>query len=521
MVVPPTPTACHDRDNDPTDASPNCTAPATIVGSSTVLSNGASTRLRSDTFLVTDNDLAPTSPIPAKFPSLVLDEEAESSFMTMYLDFVFPFLFPHYRPSVLDCGRHWLHHLVKGNDAVYHTSICLGAYFFTARIDSAYSGSEHNSYKDLVWEQLGKQTHAAIKTVQNEVNKIRCQGVGASLVQSARAMEGIIHMLIFEVMVGKSLDWNINLDATFVLFTDILTYPGKGSPQANLEAVLAMMGRSSWAALNFINPVPNTADQSALRFFTGILLFIDIVSSTALGQPPRLHTYHDNLLGQMHTQYDRIELDTIVGCQNWVLAAIGDISALDAWKKEAGHAGALSVVDLVRRSESISRALEQGLAQLDRIGADPTLPFDTAAEAYDDSLGLSPSTHRARITVTKIWALAACIYLSTVVSGWQPASHTVSQRVSQALDLFRGVPSAAQLRSLAWPLCVVGCLATAEQEQEFRKIVAVVGEFRVLGTIEEVLLTVEAVWKRRETLVRERWDLTKCLSVLGKPVLLI
>lgn len=489
---------------------------ASVVGSNTASWYDTDTPFGSDTAPTTNDDPMPSSPAAPGFPTVNFDDEAETTFTMMYLDFVFPFLFPHYRPSVIDCGRHWVLDVLKRNTAVFHASISLTAYFFSLKLDATPPGRSHARCKTLVWDQLMKQTDKAIQTTASDIENIRRQGAGASLVESVRAMESIIQVLIFEVAVKKTLDWNMHLEPALALFSDILTRHMEGLSQPGLDGILNNLGRPSWAAMNFINPAPSTPAQSAFRFFAGLLLFIDIISSTALEQPPRLRAFHDNLLGGSHSsQYGPIELDTIVGCQNWVLVAIGDIAALDAWKKAATRSGTLSVVDLVRRSESISQVLDHGLSQLGAVRTTPSRTFYNTEEEYYGIVEHEGAFQSLHLNNTRVWVLAATIYLSIVVSGWQPSNHAVRDSVLQALVLFRGLPSAAHLRALAWPLWVVGCLASVEQEQEFRDLIIGAGELRVLGTLGEVLRTVEAVWQRRQALEGQVWDLTKCLRIFG------
>lgn len=49
----------------------------------------------------------------------------------VYLDCVFPFLFPFYRPSLLETGRQWLLGSVTQKEVSFHTAASLSAYFFS------------------------------------------------------------------------------------------------------------------------------------------------------------------------------------------------------------------------------------------------------------------------------------------------------------------------------------------------------------------------------------------------------
>ena len=57
-------------------------------------------------------------------------DDRDLNMVVMYLDFVFPFLFPYYRPRLMDAGRGWLLVLFTRNKALLHTSLSLSSLFF-------------------------------------------------------------------------------------------------------------------------------------------------------------------------------------------------------------------------------------------------------------------------------------------------------------------------------------------------------------------------------------------------------
>lgn len=177
------------------------------------------------------------------------------------------------------------------------------------------------------------------------------------------------------------------------------------------------------------------------------------------------------------------------------------------------NTGSLDVVELVRRSEMISQTLNQGLSRLD---------------GQQDHCGLHSfrynrsTTTTSSVAATKIWVHAARIYLTIIVSGWQPSNPDIRQGVSEALKLLQIVTSVSHLRSLAWPLCVAGCMAEAgEQEQNFRELFADMGDMRAMGPLSETQNIVEKIWQNRDSVDRETWDLAFCFRILGTPVLLV
>ncbi len=456
--------------------------------------------------------------------SLNLGKGVELGFVMIYLDYVFPFLFPFYRPPLLETGRHWLLSLLCQNEVSFHTAASLSSYFFQVVLQDGRQDVQ-DSCKALVWRQLMGQIDMAFTKIQQGIEDINRRGVQAALMESAHVLGEIIQLLFMEVTVRRNANWTIHLIPALVLFEDIFKYHGTLSSQPNLDLLLRQMHPPFvTTGMAHTKPLPNTADQSALFFFMAILLFIDIVSSTALEQPPRLQRYHLHLLSSHPAAETSVSLEAFVGCQNWVFLAISDISTLNAWKKNAKRVGNLSVIDLVNRAQPICQALEKGLMGLD---ANTTSGHSTVTAAgrldgYYTRLEGRTTDQASIKTATRAWAHAANIYLSVVLSGWQPGCTDVQINVAKVLTHLQGVvESPAQLRSLAWPLCVAGCLALPSQEQEVRCIVASMGELGVFGTMSEARDILEAVWSSRNTLDRDAWDIDACLRILGSPALLV
>lgn len=447
-------------------------------------------------------------------PGLTTDEEAEVNFTIIYLDNVFPFLFPFYRPSILDNGRHWVLHLLRRNSVVLHAALSLSSYFFAVALDHAHLGENHHSCKSLVWNELTAQAERTITFIQKDMQNLQQRGVAASLEDSVNAMQSIIHVLIFDVAVGRTTDWDIHLRPAIALFRDILTHHGARGSQISLDTILDQMRRPEPSVVNMIKPTPATPSQSAFRFFTAMLLYMDIISSTALEQAPRLLQYHQTFLDDS-TGDVKINLEGYVGCQNWVLMAIAESSALGSWKKISDEAGTLSIVDLVRRAEPIFQKLDDGLARLSQAPTTLNRPTPFLSEQYYNQ------EHLNNTRATRIWALAAKIYLTGIVSGWQPRSQPIRDSVSLALSSLQEISSPSMLRALAWPLFVVSCLASREQQEAFRLIFRRLDDLRAFASVGGMLESVEAVWEQSWMQGNGDWNISKCFSVNGEPLLLM
>lgn len=455
------------------------------------------------------------------FSSLTLQNELELSFVMTYLDHVFPVLFPFYRPSILEGGRSWLLVLAMKNKGLYHIVISLTSYFFSVVPMSP--GAAHQMCASKTWEELQKQTDLAVKMVQRDSQDVSRRGVQGDLLESAYLMESIVQLLSFEAIIAPTENWQMHLDAALALFRQIFQYHGMNQSSPSISAILEQMGHKSFVVVPSDHSLWN-ADQAAFRFFTAVLLVDDIISSTSLEHRPRLHQYHPHLLTNDGTpdQESPLELEDFMGCQNWALLLVGEIAALDAWKKDMKKSGSLSIVQVVQRAGVIERDLHDGLARLDE--SDPRQrrgPKSTVLLDLEKLYNHQPLSPDACISLTRIWAHAAHIYLLIVQSGWESANPDVRNCVARTIDLFMELPSPSWLRTLAWPFCVTGCLAEEGQEPVFREMVSSMGALQMFGTMRVALSIMENVWRNREQIDADSWDLAACLRSTGHRVLLV
>lgn len=449
-------------------------------------------------------------PIPVEFGSVMI-----------YLDYVFPFLFPFYQPSLIETGRQWLLGLLCQNEVCFHIAASLSAYFFSL-VPQNDGQDMHDDCKALVRDKLVDQMDMAFRSIQSTVSAINHHGAQSLLLDKTRIMEEITQLLIVEITIRENVDWRIHLTPALVLFDEIFKSHGIDHLEPSLAVLLNALPSSLPMATPQHKPLPNTADQSALVFFVSLLLFVDIIASTSLSTPPALQTYHHSILSSNSEKECLVRLENVVGCQDWALVAIGNISALCAWKRGAKENGNFSVVNLVNLAGPISQALEEGLTSLD-IGATCSQPKTTSASR----LSAYYSRHDRAIdctaiaNVTRIWAYAAKIYLSVCLSGWQSYSTDTQASVAKVLNLLQTINSPAQLRSLSWPICVAGCLALTSQEDGFRRVIGIMGQLGEFGTVSNALRIMEAVWSSRATIDGNVWDIASSLSILGSPALLL
>ncbi|KAH7232408.1 fungal-specific transcription factor domain-containing protein [Fusarium redolens] len=293
----------------------------------------------------------------------------ELDYIMIYLDYVFPLLFPFYRPPLVGTGRAWLLTFIRQNGAVFHSILSLSTYFLTIELKNVVPG-KHSFCKWTVWEQTLKQADLSFQMIHKELDEVSQRGTQQGLIEKARLMESIIQLLMFESFLGKSTNWELHLKPAITLFKDII---GE-SPEQSLSSVLHAMAWPSRVTGFIGRPLWNT-DQAAFRFFTAVLVYVDIVASTSVGWEPFLKDYHTHLV--------------------------------------------------------------------------------TSDNAHDVS---------------------------------------------------------------AWPICVAGCLALADDEQRFRKNLANISDQQSLNLFREAGEIMEAVWENKDKAGHKTWDLEDCLQILGRQV---
>ena len=448
----------------------------------------------------------------------------ETDFIMKYLDFVFPALFPFYRPGLFETGRSWLLLLLGKSKIAYHSTVSLSYYFFTMALTDASSGQEHAECKQLRWKEVEQQTNKCFDSIRTDMSALdlNSPGAPAEKLQKVEIMGGVIQVLIFEMALGKSAPCNPHLAAAFALFEEIMACSGQSHQdqgQSKLMSVILEIGQPSWTMPGNSSHIWSP-DQAGFRFCAGLLVFIDVVASTALQETPRLLRYHPDILAQIDegtpvVSDAEVRLSNTVGCRNWVISSIAEISALASWKQQQSKANSLSIVELVDRASSIANDLTNGIVGFQNC------PIATSPSSLDHCtpFNLHPSSS-ASFTSTLIWAHAAQLYLSVVVSGWQLSNADVRANVTQIIELLQDVPT-YQLRALAWPVCVAGCLALESEESSFLALFSNRGKVYTAGALDDTRQILEQVWRTRTTLRASTWNLASCFSILGSPVLLV
>jgi C6 transcription factor Pro1 len=452
-------------------------------------------------------------------PDNIAFGRSDTILVMFYLEHVFPFLFPFYRPSLLQGGRAWILEMMISSPAVRRATLCQSSYFFSLARGTA--------THDVVWETVLTQTRDAFGILRQALQVISGSSIAEHLHGAVRVMASIMQVQRFEIAVLSFNNCQAHLNAALALFQQLLDSAGAvqhglAGPRSSFNAVMNLLGPSAWILPAQSIQVPS-AEQAAFRFSSTLLILDDIISSTVLQEPPQLYEYHRSLLGHIAGTEPPIDLEAAVGCQNWALLQIGEIAVLDAWKQRCKRAGNLDVMELVRRATAIKDTFE---AQLTRLETEPVIIPKEGSSLLDvfNADGCQQSTTPASQTylVTRVWAHAALVYLFVVVSGWQPASVDVRYHVGRIVELLKyQISPPALLRTMVWPFCVAGCLADPAQEAQLRVMVEALQPRSVFGTVRKALEIMEKVWANRGAGDAASRDLATCFRSQGDLVLLV
>lgn len=425
--------------------------------------------------------------------------------LTFYLDNLLPFLFPFYNPSLLEGGKAWILEMMISSPVVRQATRCQSSYFFSLA-----------QGQDPDWKTALEQTRDAFSMLGKSLQVIQGCNIMDHIRGAVRILAGIMQLQRYETSLLSFDNRQAHLNGAVALFKQLLDNAGSSDPRSNFSVVLSRLGPSSQIADRLEVP---SAEQSAFRFSSALLMFDDIVASTALQQKPKLYEHHQSLLDNTDAG-PAVDLQTFIGCQNWVLVQMGRIASLDAWKQDCKGAGNLDMMEMVRIAKAIKTSLE---TQLDGLEANESRDTDkhqrqlNVLTGYDEQQSQTRAAQRPLIT--KVWAHGALIYLSVVVSGWQPASVDIRHNVESILNLVESpVLPRALLRTMVWPFCVAGCLTEPGQEHRFRAIVEELQPPRVFGTVCKALEIMESAWGDGHYTER---DLATCFKGHGDLVLLV
>ena len=250
----------------------------------------------------------------------------------------------------------------------------------------------------------------------------------------------------------------------------------------------------------FLWSTPNAVQTEKLCFILSTAMWFDVLASVTLKQEPHfLNTYRAlfdptsansgaNAMGMsgigfMQTLHPPLAMITVMGCENHVVWAMAEVSALAVWKAEQKQYGRLSTPELAERGLKIDQWL------LPRAG--PLCPFA-------EILG------QARQHTADIFRASTRLYLHAVLSDDCPYVLEIKACVEDTITCLKKVSRADGgelmrriVRSVVFSIYLCGCLAESELQVRYLSGLLAEQEQDHVGNCGDVRKLMEAVWEER------------------------
>ncbi|OTA90725.1 hypothetical protein M434DRAFT_397812 [Hypoxylon sp. CO27-5] len=408
----------------------------------------------------------------------ILHGDMEDILFMYYFDHVFYMHCPFYFPSSRQ-GRGWLLSILKGVSSAYHAALALSEYHHSTSMQhgSAYSTRARGGHYDL-----------ALQGLQTSLARSAAWSGNLGLNHNVEVLTTILHLLFYESCSGGKHNWQIHLGGASALLPSLV--------QAQMGSATARKDQTKEHQCSAI-PHPDTS----ISFLLGFFIHMHIIAYASTRSSQFLISDHKVLL-----EAGEVNLADLIGCTNWAMIFIFEISSLDRWKKEEEDAHRLSLIELTKRGRQIEERLLSRLASIE---------YDLSKSAPVDA-HLRPDFIETEIT--RIFALSAITYLHVVISGAYPDIPDVKRSVAKTMDALQNLSDPKLLQHVVWPYCISGCLAADEQQKVFRELVSLP---RIMhGTCLEALSLMEECWRLRKT-ESSRHDWVSIMERRGQYILLI
>lgn len=394
-----------------------------------------------------------------------------------YFDHVFPWQFPYHNSHSRTGNRGWLLQLLTKRGPLYHAAIGLSSLHQSATrgIDESYLEDQKVfDHHSTALQELCEFLRSEKATEFHQDEQLLTEFLACSIM-----------LLSFEVLRGGVSNWQPHLNA--VLSTI------KSMSPASLIAVENNKPDRLCSPPNGVAQLTNNGTSAGLEFLFANALWFDIFACVSTGGTPVL-PYRSWLA------IEQLKMQDVMGCHNWALALIGDITHLREWKCDMDKKGLLSVRELVSKGQAIESELEEKIGLL--------------------YFGKDETCSRPHTTwITHIFALAALVQVHTVVSGPLPSLPEIQITVQRAIDLLNSKPETCSLQGIVWPLCVIGCMAEPHLQYFFENLVSgMATEYRKLGNSSTVLQIMKGCWDLQK---QGRKDCTIAMSELNIHALLV
>ncbi|RDW69193.1 hypothetical protein BP6252_08213 [Coleophoma cylindrospora] len=277
--------------------------------------------------------------------------------------------------------------------------------------------------------------------LQEEIEKIGKCTEGSSETVKIEVLVAIMNIIILETLEASSNDWQVHLRAGMTLLISMIPNDLIPNDEAVNQRTLANTIYNS-AKVETPRMTSITFCSAAQSFLANIFVWFDALSS-ALFWDNREELDYTTILACY-----QVNITSPFGCKNWVVAAIGKTNQLRRWKVLMANQGSLSNILLATRVSEVEQFIRAHLSSQES--------FLTPYDAFDLS--------------THIFAQASIVYLHVVASGPYPDVPEIRDSVESCLAHVRLTPGLLTSFWLAWPVCIIGCMAAKDLRKSFEEV---------------------------------------------------
>ncbi|KAG4440387.1 hypothetical protein IFR05_004127 [Cadophora sp. M221] len=331
-------------------------------------------------------------------------------------------------------------------------------------------------HKELSGEGVGDRNYGsihhglALKELRQYLAECYGHNLSVSLESNVEVLAAIVLLVSLEVLMGDTESWFIHMKGPLLLLPSL--------QRACANRVLL-----------------SHEHQKSLQFFAGVMVWYNALSCASTGLKPWAPISCLQI-----ARNGWVNVHSITGCQNDVIISIIETAALSEQINRLGSEDH----EMTATAQRIDVDLRKWIQ-----------PLGSRSKEITATEGL----------VTRVFASAAQIYLNVVASEFYPDEPMICISVCQSLVALEAIADLHVLGTLAWPLCITGCMATGWQRDVMRKIFISMSNVPSLqlGGMDRCRKIIEECWRlRRGDGVAERqitW--AEAMNSLGLTVLLV
>ncbi|KAJ6512966.1 fungal-specific transcription factor domain-containing protein [Mycena sanguinolenta] len=261
-----------------------------------------------------------------------------------------------------------------------------------------------------------------------------------------------------------------------------------------------------------------TCNQTT-RLIIKAAIWFDVLAAVTTQEEPRFlefirALYSPNASGIYDPSLSpapELSMMTVMGCENHVVWALAEASALAVWKRKQQNAGTLSVPDLVARGSNLD-------SYLNAAASPPPM--------YPGALGQEAETGLARELSNNIFRAATRVYVRSIVSGDYPHVPEIIEAVDETLGYLRAPAQHSQkvhssvVRSTVFGFFICGALSNNQDTRHQVKELLILSREdpaqSTVGNSASIRRLLDDIWReRRAKNTPLRWrDMLKAANIL-------